>query len=157
MVKVYLAGALFSRAEQMWGRLLKEELEATLEVEVFWPYNEIPPEKVAPLGTGAPAAIFRACLNALEAADILVAILEGPQVDDGTAWEIGYFYARRQGRICGIRTDLRRAGETEHSRVNAMVQASCVIVDSAGGAIEYLRDSLKVPARSPEEPPQPQG
>jgi len=157
MVKVYLAGPLYCRAEQMWGRLLKEDLEAALEVEVFWPFNEIPPEKVAPLGTGAPAAIFRACLNGLEAADVLVALLEGPQVDDGTAWEIGYFYARRQGRICGIRTDLRRAGETEHSRVNAMVQASCIIVDSVGGAIEYLRDSLKVPVRSQRESTQPQG
>jgi len=155
MVKVYLAGPAFSRAEQMWGRLLKEELEAALEVEVFWPYNEIPPEKVAPLGTGAPAAIFRACLNGLEAADVLLALLEGPQVDDGTAWEIGYFYARRQGRICGIRTDLRRAGETEHSRVNSMIQASCLIVDNVGGAIEYLRGSLKVPVRSAGEPPKP--
>jgi nucleoside 2-deoxyribosyltransferase len=155
MVKVYLAGPVFSRAEQMWGRLLKEQLEAALEVEVFWPFNEIPLEKVAPLGTGASAAIFRACLNALEAADALVAILDGPQVDDGTAWEMGYFYARRQGRICGIRTDLRRAGETEHSRANAMIQASCVIVDSTGAAIDYLRDSLKVPVRSAGESPQP--
>ncbi|MFZ0930068.1 MAG: nucleoside 2-deoxyribosyltransferase [Syntrophobacteraceae bacterium] len=28
-------------------------------------------------------------------ADIVIAPLDGSQVDDGTVWEIGYFYARK--------------------------------------------------------------
>jgi nucleoside 2-deoxyribosyltransferase len=46
---------------------------------------------------------------------MLIALLDGSQVDDGTAWEIGYFYAKRlpEQKIIGIRTDFRRVGESE--------------------------------------------
>jgi nucleoside 2-deoxyribosyltransferase len=35
-----------------------------------------------------------------------VAVCDGVQVDDGTAWEIGYAYGRNI-RIFGLRTDVR--------------------------------------------------
>ncbi len=56
---------------------------------------------------------------------MLIALLDGPQVDDGTAWEIGYYYALRRGRIIGIRTDFRNAGESEGAKVNAMIECTC--------------------------------
>jgi nucleoside 2-deoxyribosyltransferase len=39
-------------------------------------------------------------------------------VDDGTAWEIGYFCAKRspEQKIIGMRTDSSRAGESEGAR-----------------------------------------
>ncbi len=46
-------------------------------------------------------------------------------MDDGTAWEIGYYHALRKGEIIGIRTDFRRAGESEGAKVNAMIECSC--------------------------------
>jgi len=48
-------------------------------------------------------------------------------VDDGTAWEIGYFYAQRspEQKIIGIRTDFRRAGGSEGAVVNAMIEGAC--------------------------------
>jgi nucleoside 2-deoxyribosyltransferase len=48
-------------------------------------------------------------------------------VDDGTAWEIGYFYARKspEQKIIGIRTDFRRAGESKGAVVNPMIECSC--------------------------------
>jgi hypothetical protein len=57
----------------------------------------------------------------------MIALLDGPQVDDGTAWEIGYFYAKKspEQKIIGIRTDCRRAGESEGALVNAMIECSC--------------------------------
>jgi nucleoside 2-deoxyribosyltransferase len=60
-------------------------------------------------------------------ADIVIAILDGSQVDDGTAGEIGYFYARKfpEQKIIGIRTDFRRAGESRGAVVNAMIEGSC--------------------------------
>jgi nucleoside 2-deoxyribosyltransferase len=53
--------------------------------------------------------------------DDRVSFLDGPQVDDGTAWEIGYAYAQGK-KIFSIRTDDRQAGETEHSTVNSKIQ-----------------------------------
>jgi nucleoside 2-deoxyribosyltransferase len=54
-------------------------------------------------------------------------LLDGTQVDDGTAWEIGYFFARRRpGKpIIGIRTDFRKAGDTVNARVNLMIDCTC--------------------------------
>lgn len=49
---------------------------------------------------------------------MVIAVLDGPIVDDGTAWETGCYYAPRRGKVIGIRTDFRRAGESEGSRIN---------------------------------------
>ena len=59
--------------------------------------------------------------------DVHTGPLDGPQVDDGAAWEIGYFYAKRrpEQKIIGIRTDFRRAGESEGAVVNPMIEAAC--------------------------------
>ena len=62
---------------------------------------------------------------AIDACDVVVALLDGMQVDDGTAWEIGYAYARNKP-VVGVRTDLRKAGDTDHGNVNAMIEGSCV-------------------------------
>jgi len=73
----------------------------------------------------------------------MVAILDGPQVDDGTAWEIGRFYHEGK-RVLGIRTDIRKAGETELSRVNLMIELSCLSISSnieeLCAELERLRD-----------------
>ena len=57
----------------------------------------------------------------------MIALLNGPQVDDGTPWEIGYFFAGKspKQKIIGIRTDFRRAGESEGAVVNAVIEVAC--------------------------------
>jgi len=69
-------------------------------------------------------------VQALNQCDLMVAILDGAQVDDGTAWEIGFFFSQGK-KILGIRTDFRRAGESEKSRVNLMIECSCAMVVSS--------------------------
>ena len=77
--------------------------------------------------------------TAIDDSDAVVALLDGPQVDDGTAWEIGYAYAKGKP-IVGIRTDFRNAGDTSHGRVNAMIEGSCtVIVSDMDAAIDCLK------------------
>ncbi|MGA3118906.1 MAG: nucleoside 2-deoxyribosyltransferase [Syntrophobacteraceae bacterium] len=67
------------------------------------------------MGHQAKLEIFSRCKSHLDHADILIALLDGSQVDDGTAWEIGYFYAKKspEQKIIGIRTDFRRSGESQ--------------------------------------------
>jgi nucleoside 2-deoxyribosyltransferase len=68
---------------------------------------------------------------AIDAADGLFAILDGVDVDSGTAAEIGYAAAR--GRyICGLRTDFRLAGDNPGSIVNLQVQ---YFIEVTGGKI----------------------
>ena len=55
--------------------------------------------------------------------DVVVALLDGAQVDDGTAWEIGYAYAKGMP-VIGLRTDFRLCADSDGGLVNAMIQCS---------------------------------
>jgi len=148
-MKIYLAGPIFSEAEQQWLRGLKERIEESARakgkrVEVIWPYELISRNEIESLGDSAKQEVFHHCKSNLDQADLLVALLDGSQVDDGTAWEIGYFFSTKgRSRIIGIRTDFRNAGETETSVVNAMIEMSCnSIVRSVEGLLEVLSGML---------------
>ena len=56
-----------------------------------------------------------------------VAFIYWHLVDDGTSWEIGYFYSIRKldQPIYGIRTDFRSAGDVPGAQVNLMIDCSC--------------------------------
>jgi len=131
--RIYLSGPLFSRGEIAWGERVKRFLEERLDgAQIVWPHEIVPCNAL-------PAQIFQANLQALNDCDIMVALLDGSQVDDGTAWEIGYFFMQGK-KILGLRTDFRRAGETANSRVNLMIECSCLAV---AGGLEELASDLK--------------
>lgn len=135
-IRIYLSGPIFSQAEIEWAGRVKGLIENRFSprVMVIWPHE---------IASGAPERIFRYNLRALDQCPIVVAILDGPQVDDGTAWEVGYHYARG-GKVLGIRTDFRNAGEAPQSRANAMVEFSCAcIVDSIDQLLLKLKDLLE--------------
>ncbi|MBR6299553.1 MAG: nucleoside 2-deoxyribosyltransferase, partial [Clostridia bacterium] len=67
-----------------------------------------------------------------------VALLDGAQVDDGTAWEIGYANARGIP-VIGLRTDFRLCADSDDGLVNAMIQGSVVsMCRSADEVLEVL-------------------
>lgn len=77
-------------------------------------------------------------LEAIRGSSRLVALLDGQEVDSGTAVEIGY--AAALGLRCdGLRTDLRQSGEPGVA-VNLQVEA--VIVASGGRVAAALDDLL---------------
>lgn len=136
-VSVYLAGPLFSRAEIEWAGSLKKEIESALgdRIEVVWPFE---------IASGTKEEIFRANLAALSRSPLMVAILDGPIVDDGTAWEVGCHYALFGPRAIGIRTDFRRAGEASDSKVNLMIEGSCMaVVSDLPGLLRELESALE--------------
>ncbi|MCE5242461.1 MAG: nucleoside 2-deoxyribosyltransferase [Syntrophobacteraceae bacterium] len=151
---IYLAGPLFTEAERAWMLALKNgiiDLAARIgvTVNVLWPWEFISEVELRELRDRAGLEIFRSCVSHLDAADMVIALLDGPMVDDGTAWEIGYFYRLRSGPekpIIGIRTDLRNAGETPSSIINAMIEHSCDHIARSEtdllGIVEDLFDSF---------------
>ncbi len=47
----------------------------------------------------------------------------GPQVDDGTAFEIGWFYATKpKNPIAGVRSDVRFGGGMPYAKIIAMLE-----------------------------------
>src|SRR5262249_34551218 len=69
--------------------------------------------------------------RAIDAADGVVAILDGPDVDSGTAAEIGYAFARGKF-IVGYRGDFRLSADNEGGTVNLQVE---FFIRESGGAI----------------------
>jgi hypothetical protein len=104
---VYLAGPLFSTAE----RAFLDDLAIRLRAEgysVFVPHEQIPERRAV-----AADEVYATDLAALQSANAVLAWIDGPTIDDGTAVEIGIFtqlVATDRSRYLGIvalATDLR--------------------------------------------------
>lgn len=63
-------------------------------------------------------------LDLVDQSEAVLACLDGPDVDSGTAVEVGYAFARHK-LIVGLRTDIRRSADNDGSLVNLMVE-TCI-------------------------------
>jgi hypothetical protein len=93
------------------------------------------------------AWIFAQDRPALERADAMLAILDGPSVDDGTACEIGMFHALMRSDpskkgIVGLLTDIRGM-RGESTGVNLFVQGAIEDVGRIVPSLEEARDVLR--------------
>lgn len=130
-MKIYQAGPLFTDAEKEFNRKVAEALRKAGH-QVF-----LPQEHEQQLVSGYPAKIFVGDVRGLDEADTVVAVLDGSDVDSGTAWECGYAYAKGKP-IFGLRTDIRIYGREE--QVNLMVQVPCrALVRTIDALLEALR------------------
>ena len=131
MKTVYLAAPLFSQAELDFNHKLKDVIEK-VGMNVFLPQedsNDTGDER------NRQQIIFSKNLAAIEKSDILVAVLDGVDIDSGTAWEIGYAYA--QGKpVFGLRTDFRTLGI--EGTVNLMIERSLVLCLSVSELLDRL-------------------
>src|SRR5215471_4184701 len=75
---------------------------------------------------------------AIDAAQAVVAVLDGTDVDSGTAAEIGYAFARGK-RIVGYRGDFRLSADNEGSTVNLQVE---YFIRASGGTIVERYEDL---------------
>jgi Nucleoside 2-deoxyribosyltransferase len=130
-MNIYFAGPLFTPYERGYIEWCAERLRDE-DFEVFVPHEEALAS--APETTGA--SIFAKDWAGLEGADAMLAILDGPTVDDGVACEIGIFHAlmrsdpRRKG-IVGLLTDMRGTRGGGHA-VNPFVAGG---IEASGGAV----------------------
>ena len=144
MKKVYCASPLgFSEA----GRLfLYEKLHPAIEragFDVIDPWKLTPEEEFSRVSSIEDHAdrknawqelnlvIGRNNAKGIDNADIVVAVLDGSDVDSGTSAEIGFACAKGK-RVIGYRSDFRSSGDNEGSLVNLQVE---YFIASTGGAI----------------------
>ena len=118
-MKIYLAGPLFSVAEREFNKKLADALEARIENCTV----SLPQEYAKTIvgQTGFVGDMFDYCMGSIVNSDVVVAILDGPDVDAGTCVEIGYAYANKKP-IVGVRTDFRAS---EDRGVNLVVSKAC--------------------------------
>lgn len=102
------------------------------------------PERTAAL-RDADTAAGAHNLRLLERAHGVLALLDGVDVDSGTAAEIGYAFARRKV-IVGLRTDLRLASDNAGAVVNLQVQH--FVEESGGAVVGDVDESVRVLKRA---------
>lgn len=149
MLKIYLAAPLFSEAERMWNKAFAKGLieaickKFTVSTKIILPQEIELPHKY---GTKEFAVdIYYKCLNHIEESNVIIAILDGSQVDDGTAFEVGY--ARAMGRsVIGIRSDPRPG---EWNGCNTMLSIGCNKIITYKENIDYglVIDAIVLAAR----------
>ena len=144
-MRVYLAAPLFTPYER--GYL--DSCAARLREHGFEVF--VPHEQALALGKTTAAEIFAKDLEGLAGAEAVLALLDGPQVDDGTACEIGLFYALMQSDpakkgIVGLLTDLRSLRLEEGHGLNLFVEGCIaasgevtISLEDAVAALERLR------------------
>jgi nucleoside 2-deoxyribosyltransferase len=127
-MKIYLAAPLFSEAERAYNERIKAALEKA-GFQVFLPQESCE----------GPEGIFQCCIENLKKCDAALAVFDGAQVDDGTAFECGVAHALGIP-IVGLRTDFRRVGE-HGAEVNLMLSESTKkICRDVGEVIQVLKE-----------------
>lgn len=150
---VYVASPLgFSESGRLYGSqvLVPELVAAGFSVLDPWEDHD---GKVASVMTMPPSEPHR--LDALRAMNeaigarnvelivkstLVLAILDGPDIDSGTAAEVGF--AAALGRpVIGLRSDIRLIGDNEAAVVN--LQVAYFIERSGGKIVRELKDAIQ--------------
>lgn len=117
---IYIAGPFFTDEERIFLKIVIESVKETFPNEKLF----IPMEHFIPNGENLSnnewaEAVFKMDVEALNKCDRVVAAYLGLRSDTGTAWEIGYAYAK------GIPVDLVFSPEALGGEVSIMpIQSS---------------------------------
>ena len=136
MKTVYLAAPLFSEAECDFNRKLRDELISAGFI-VFLPQEDSNNVKDM---LDRQKIIFNKNLKGIENSDIIVAVIDGADIDSGTAWEIGFAFAKAKP-VLGLRTDFRTLGI--EGTVNLMIERSVVICMSVPELLNHLKSRFR--------------
>jgi nucleoside 2-deoxyribosyltransferase len=142
VLKIYFAGPLFTPYERSFIDQCAAALRAD-GFEVFVPHEH----ELAPGVDVTAASIFAKDRHGVEHADAMLAILDGPSVDDGTACEIGMFHALMQSDpskkgVVGLLTDIRGM-RGESTGVNLFVRGAIEDIGRIVASIDEARDLFK--------------
>jgi nucleoside 2-deoxyribosyltransferase len=117
LMQIFLAAPLFSESEREFNEKVAEDLrEGGFDV---WMAQEAPFIKEG--SHEEKKRIYEKDVSALRGSDVVVAVLDGVEVDSGVAFEMGF--AKALGKpIIGLKTDYRTFSRMEE--VNLMLEVS---------------------------------
>jgi nucleoside 2-deoxyribosyltransferase len=137
-MKLYFAGPLFTIPERTWNAEVTAALRAAGH-EIFLPQEQEP-------GKDGPG-IFATDVGGIDWADGLVAIMDGPDPDSGTAWEVGYAFGTRKPVVL-VRTDFRVLAGSAGEYNPMLTQAATARIDlPAASTTEVIAAILEALAR----------
>ena len=137
-MKVYFAGPLFTTPERTWNADVAAALRAAGH-EVFLPQEQEPGREAA--------GIFATDVGGSEWADGLVAIMDGPDPDSGTCWEVGYAFGLKKWTVL-VRTDTRVLAGPDGDYNPMLTEAATIRIDMpAASTVEVIARILDALAR----------
>lgn len=120
-MKAYLANGLFSMADRLFNNIIAEEIRKEIKgIDLY-----VPQENDAINNKSSYAdsiAIAEADMNKLESSDILIAVIDGVEIDSGVAAEIGAFYMMNKP-IFALYTDVRQEGRDNSKKIQALIDS----------------------------------
>jgi len=137
-MKIFIAGPLFSQAEREFNLKVDKYLRER-GFKTFLPQRDVGKldELIAKRGKRAYRMIYEQDLQGLEQADVVAAILDGPDVDSGTAFEIGYACAKGKP-VIGLKTDMRVFAKDEELN-NMIMQGIRALARNLGELVAELK------------------
>lgn len=118
-MKLYFAGPLFTTPERSWNAEVTDALRAAGH-EVFLPQEQ---------DKGLDAkGVFASDVGGIDAAEGLVAIMDGADPDSGTCWEVGYAHGTRKPTVL-VRTDFRAMAGSAGEYNPMLTQSASVRID----------------------------
>lgn len=121
-MKVYFANGLFSQADAEFNAKIVAKIRAQYPlVEVYLPQENA---SINDKNNYANSLmIAKADTDEVLASDLLIAVLDGPTIDNGVASEIGVAYQAKVP-IIGLYTDTRRLGADNQQKLNALQEVA---------------------------------
>lgn len=118
-MKVYLANGLFSQADYMYNEYLAKLLRTEFkDLELFVPQEANINDKSSYADSKMIAQLDT---DKLLDSDLLIAVIDGVEIDAGVATEIGVFYGAEKP-IIGLYTDVRQQGRENQLKIDALVE-----------------------------------
>lgn len=117
--KIYFGSPLFNEMEQMYNAYVVDKIRETYgdKVEVYLPQENASINDKS--GFADSLAIAQGDNEYLEAADLLIAVLDGVTPDSGLSAELGYFYSLNRP-VLGLYTDTRQGTHGNQEKIDAL-------------------------------------
>jgi nucleoside 2-deoxyribosyltransferase len=136
-MRIFFAAPLFNEAE----RDFNSEAASLLRGEGFEVWLAQEHKLIQGSSIEEKKSIFEEDVDALEKSDLILAVLDGVDVDSGVAFEMGYAHALKK-QIVGLKTDHRVFSKLES--VNLMIEAPLTkLCRSLDEALRYLKASKR--------------
>lgn len=156
-MKAYLANGLFGLGDRLLNELIGREIRKEIKgVDLYMPQEN---DAINDKSSFANSIhIAGADMDRLEASHILIAVIDGVEIDSGVAAEIGAFYMTEKP-IFALYSDVRQEGRDNKEKIHALIEDGTenqymyrnlfvigLIKKSGGGVystIEDLIDAIK--------------
>ncbi|WP_066499432.1 nucleoside 2-deoxyribosyltransferase [Abyssisolibacter fermentans] len=139
--QVYIAGPLFTQGDRWFLEKIDNELDSR-GLTTYLPHRDA---GLCPSDGHETEFFYINDVKAIDECEFIVAVLHGTDVDSGTAWEMGYGFAREKP-IIAIGEDIRIAGEI--TNVNLMLSNSSQVCFTFEEFLQKLDEFLKLKRKS---------